>query len=139
VVERRDDLGRGRHARDHRHAELTAALDDARAEPGTDDEASAGVARDVDLLSPDHGTSADEEVAVCGERAKRTDRCLGAKRHLGDRQASALERGGERADMVHVLGDDDGNDAPGAQEPEYALIAQRASHPPSTAMIVPQT
>ena len=50
VVERRDDLGRGRHAGDDRHAELTAALDDARAEPGSDDEASAGVARDVDLL-----------------------------------------------------------------------------------------
>ena len=120
-------------------AKLAAALDDARAEPRRDNEPRAGVARKIDLLRADHRAGSDKELAVGGERAKCTDRRFGAERHLGDRQAAALERGGERADLVDHLRDDHGDHASGAQEPKNVLIAHRASHPPSTAMIVPQT
>ena len=107
--------------------------------PGVTTKRAPAASRDIDLLGPHDRAGPYEQVTVGGEQAEGLDGRRGAKGHLDNREAAVLERVAERTDRVDLVGHDDRNDAPRAEEPEDAEVAHRASQPPSTATIVPHT
>ena len=139
LVECRDDLGRRRHTGNHEDAQLSAALDDAGAETGRDDEPGAGLDRQIDLLRPHDGAGTDEESRLGGEEP---DRVRGSRRSegdFGDRQPTLGECLRQRPHGFDLLDHHDRDD-PATQDRVADLASvHRASHPPSTGRMTPCT
>jgi hypothetical protein len=66
MIECRDDLGGRRDTGNDEDVQLPAALDDAGAEAGHDDESSACLDRQVDLLRPHYRPGAHQEPLLMG-------------------------------------------------------------------------
>ena len=87
-LERHFDVRRVARARLDRNVVIDAVADDLWVEAGRYDELRAVVDRHLDLFDGQHGAGTDQQVGVQSHDADRLGRGLGAKRHLGARQAT---------------------------------------------------
>ena len=138
MIECRYDLGGRCDTGDYEYVQLPAALDDTGAEAGHDDESSACLDREVDLLRPHYRPGADEEPLLVGEKPHCGCGHLGAEGDFRDRQPSLRQGLCQRSCGLEFL-DDDNRNAGGAEGRSRPRSRLPAEPPPSTGSTTPCT